>query len=313
LLAALYFSRAAAALSVDQASSAGVQNRLQIAASNLGLVKNLMSPSGASESETSHAVLTAAPIIGSADTRSSASLAPTLAALSLGSILGDAALSPLSVQTSYAAQTATGNFPYVLSGVSVSVGGKAAQLISVSPAQVNFLVPSGLASGTTEVIVTSDAGYVSRGTTTIAALAPALFSVSGNGTGAGVVLNAATGRQGPFDDLTPENFGTDKRTRLMLMATGISGGSVPNTNVNNDIHLGNGVLENYAESVAVEARVPDGRVFLLPVEFAGRQNMWGGLDQINIVLVSELKSVGTVTLTLIVGDQRSNSTTISMR
>jgi uncharacterized protein (TIGR03437 family) len=57
----------------------------------------------------------------------------------------------------------------------------------------------------------------------------------------------------------------------------------------------------------------DGRVFQLPVEFAGRQNTWGGLDQINVVLLPELRHAGTIELTLVVGVQRSNMTTISIR
>lgn len=317
LRAALYFSRAAAALSVEQLSSVGVQNRLQIAAAQLGQVKNLMLTAGGTSSSTTtssnHASVITAPVIGSADTRSSASFAPTLSALSLGSILGDATLSPLAMQTSFATPSASGLFPYELAGVSVTIGGKAAQLLAVSPSKVNFLVPFGLTSGTAEVIVTSDAGYVSRGTAPIATLAPALFAISETGAGAGIVLNAATGQQGSFADVTPENLGVDKRTRLMIMATGISGGGIPNTNASNDIHMGSSVLENFAEAVTVEARLQDGRVFLLPVEFAGRQSVWGGLDQINAVLLPGLKNAGTVELTLIVGGQRSNSTTISVR
>ncbi|HEY0405168.1 MAG TPA: carbohydrate-binding protein [Pyrinomonadaceae bacterium] len=312
LRASLYFSRAAAALSVEQLSSAGVQSRLQIAAAHLGLVKSLMLPSETASSG-AHASVTSAPVIGSADTRSSARFDTTLSPLSLGSILGDAVLSPLATQTKFATPAANGSLPYELSGVCVIIEGRAAQILAVSPSQVNFLVPAGVANGTAEVIVTSDAGYVSRGTVTVATLAPALFAVSGNGAGAGVALNAATNTQGPFNDVTPQNFGTDKRTRLMLMATGISGGGVANTNAGNDIRIGNTVLENFAESVIVEARLQDGRVFQLPVEFAGRQNTWAGLDQINVVLLPELRQAGTVELTLVVGLQRSNMTTISVR
>jgi uncharacterized protein (TIGR03437 family) len=314
LRSALYFSRAAAALSAEQLSSGGVQNRLQIAAAHLGLVKNLMLPSASStSSSTSHASALSTPVIGAADTRSSASFAPMLSPSSLGSIMGDAAVSPLTMQTAFATQAANNLFPYELGGVSVTIGGRAAQLLAISPSRVNFLVPSGLASGTAEVIVTSDAGYVSRGTTTIAAFAPAIFTVNGNGAGASLALNAATGKQGPFDDVTPENFGADKRTRLQLMATGISGGGLLNTNASNDIRLSTGVIANFAEALTVEARTQSGRVYRLPIEFAGCQSAWPGLDQVNVVLLPELKGAGTVELTLIVGNQRSNSTTISMR
>lgn len=313
LRVALYFTRAAAALCVARPASSGVQNRLQIAASYLGLVKNLMLPPGTGSSSSSHANLMTTPIIGAADTRSSASFAQTISSLSLGSILGDATLSPLASQTSFSTQAADGSFPYELSGVTVTINGQAAQLLSVSPARVNFLVPTGLATGSAEVIVTSDDGYVSRGTASVVTIAPALFATGGNGVGAGVVLNAATGAPGAFDDLTPQNFGTDKRTRLLLMATGIGGGGLANYDVSNDVRVGTDVVENFAESVQVEARLQDGRVFQLPVEFAGRQSSFAGLDQVNVVLLPELRHAGTVELTLVVGGQRSNSTTISVR
>jgi uncharacterized protein (TIGR03437 family) len=113
--------------------------------------------------------------------------------------------------------------------------------------------------------------------------------------------------------VTPQNFGPDKRTRLQLMATGISGGGILNANANNDVRLDNRVIENFAESLTVEARLPDGRVFALPVEFAGGLGAWAGLDQINVVLRPELQRAGTVELTIVVGNQRSNSTTILVR
>jgi uncharacterized protein (TIGR03437 family) len=277
------------------------------------VVKNLMLPQAAGSSSSNHASVVNTPVIGAADTRSSASFGQAISSLSLGSILGDAVLSPLALQTSFATQAADGSFPYELAGVSVTINGNAAQLFAVSPAQVNFLVPANLASGTAEVIVTSDAGYVSRGTTTVATLAPALFALSGNGAGSGAALNSATGTQGSFADVTPQNFGADKRTRLLLMATGFGGGGVANYDVSNDVRLGTEVLENYAESVSVEARLQDGRVFQLPVEFAGRQNSFAGLEQVNVVLLPELKHAGTIELTMVVGGQRSNSITISMR
>jgi uncharacterized protein (TIGR03437 family) len=251
-------------------------------------------------------------VIGPADTRSSASFAPLVAPASLGSIMGDAVQSPLASQVRVAVPTASGALPYELSGVSVTIGGRAAQLLSVSPSRIDFYAPPNVTSGEAEVIVTSLDGHVSRGTTAVSRIAPAIFTRNGIGTGAGIVLNSATQQRGSFSVSTQENLSSDKRTRLMLFATGISTG-VANTNVNNDIQFGTSVLKNLAESVAVEARMTSGQTVLLTVEYAGAQGDCIGLDQINVVLPPELDSAGVIELTLIVGNQRSNIATITVQ
>jgi uncharacterized protein (TIGR03437 family) len=172
-------------------------------------------------------------------------------------------------------------------------------------------VPADLPAGDTEVIVTSQDGYVSRGTVTIAPVMPGLFGTDGAGTG--IALNDATGSAATFDVTTPNTFGSDKRTRLQLFAAGFSAGAV-NTDAGNDVQLdGGGVLPNLAESVAVEARTSNGQVFQLPVEFAGALGRMAGVDQINCVLVPQLRGAGQVDLTLVVGGQRSNSVQIVVR
>jgi uncharacterized protein (TIGR03437 family) len=42
------------------------------------------------------------------------------------------------------------------------------------------------------------------------------------------------------------------------------------------------------------AHTQDGHVYSLPVEFAGPQGGIPGLDQINVVLIPELRGAGTV-------------------
>lgn len=314
LLASLYFARAAAALAAAENPSVGVQSRLQIVASQLGQVKALMQTvTGASApsymAHASSALSTL--VIGPADTRSSASFAPLLAPASLGSIMGDAAQSPLASQVRVAVPTATGALPYELSGVSVTIGGRAAQLLSVSPSRIDFYAPPSVTAGEAEVIVTSLDGHVSRGTTLVSRIAPAIFTRNGIGTGAGIVLNSATQQRGSFSASTQENLSSDKRTRLMLFATGISYG-VANTNVNNDINMGTSVLKNLTESVAVEARTSGGQTIQLMVEYAGAQGGLFGLDQINVVVPPELEGAGVIELTIIVGGQRSNIATLTI-
>jgi hypothetical protein len=115
-----------------------------------------------------------------------------------------------------------------------------------------------------------------------------------------------------FDIETPWNFGPDKRTRVRLYATGVSN-TAANTNPANDLFV-NGFLEpNRAESVMVEARLADGSLYNLPVEFAGIAGTVPGLDQVTVILIPQMRGVGTVILTLIINGLRSNSGTISIR
>lgn len=317
LRAALYFSRAAAALTSANAPLSGVQNRLRIAATQLGAVKNLMQPVSSSLTfgETAHAVsATTTPVIGTGDIRSSASFAPAISPGSLGTILGNPALSPLSSKTSQAQQSANGSLPYELAGVSVTIGGRAAPLIAVAPSQVNFYIPADVATGPVEFLITTQDGYVSQGTAHIfpATAVPAIFTTNGIGTGTGMVLNAMTRAQGSFEVKTQANLGADKQTRLMIMATGISAGAA-NKNTANDIRSGGSTVVNFAESVAVEAHTRAGRTYVLPVEYAGASGLLPGLEQVNVRLLPELKGAGDVTLTIIVGSERSNAATVFVR
>jgi uncharacterized protein (TIGR03437 family) len=150
-------------------------------------------------------------------------------------------------------------------------------------------VPPNLSLGEKEVIVTLQEGYVSRGMITVVALAPGIFTVNGNGMGDAVVLNAATMMGGTFKITTPENFGADKQTRLLILTSGFSNGAA-NTNAINDVKLGTSIFANLAESVAIEARMSDGRVFQLPVEFAGPSGRNDGVDQVNVRLMRELEN-----------------------
>jgi len=294
LRASLYFARGAAALAGIHAPAAGIQNRLQIVAYHLLRATNFMSSGGVTELPPGAQAFAVGgtPVIGPAEALSTASFVPILAPAGLATILGDPNQSPLSTQTTYASLSYAGDLPYELNGVSVAIGGRAARLISVSPSRIYFCVPTGLPVGETEVIVTSQEGYVSWGMTTIATLVPGIFTVDGYGMGDAVVLNAVTLKSGEFNVTTPGNFGPDKQTRLMIFASGLSNGS--------------SIFPNIAESVVVEARTIDNRIFQLPVEFVGPSGRSYGLDQINVRLIPELRGAGSVELVLVIAGQRSN-------
>ncbi|MFN2599259.1 MAG: hypothetical protein ABR563_18980, partial [Pyrinomonadaceae bacterium] len=196
-----------------------------------------------------------------------------------------------------------------LAGVSVTVGGRAAQILSVSPSRVGFVAPAGLPAGDAEVIVTLQQGYVSRGTVTISPVAPGIFTSDGSGAGGALVLNAATFSGGSFDVWTQGNFSADKHTRLMIFATGLRG--APNSNATNDVA---GAGANLAESVTVEAHLQNNTVYQLQVEYAGAaQSGASGVDQVNVVLPPFLMGAGQVDLTIIVSGQRSNAASVIVR
>ena len=76
-------------------------------------------------------------------------------------------------------QATTLPLPATLGGVSVTVAGEPAPLYYVSPTQINFQVPAGLAPGTWPVIVTVGGNPTPPSNIQIAAQAPAIFLIGG--------------------------------------------------------------------------------------------------------------------------------------
>lgn len=199
---------------------------------------------------------------------------------------------------------------YELGGVSVTVGGAAVSLISISPTAITFNVPADLPGGIADVIVTSRDGYVVHTTASVTGLNPTIFTQQGDANSTGAIVNSFAFSQGAFSPFSLGWFGDGGNTRLTILATGISTG-LTNSNLSNDISLGNGkVIENYADAVAVEARLADGRVISLPVEFAGSSGPVRGMDQVTIKLTPDLAGAGNVQITVIAGGRRSNTTRI---
>jgi len=199
---------------------------------------------------------------------------------------------------------------FELGNVSVTIKGQAAEVLSVSPSNITFKVPSDLTGGLADVIVTSRGGFISFSTANVFGLNPTIFMNSEN-TGAGVLLNGLNVQSGTFSTTSPgQLIGLDTRTRISFFATGVSSALV-NTDLGNDVLLANGQrLPNLAESVKVEARTSSGATVMLPVEYAGPQGVLSGLDQITVMLPPQLSGAGNVQLTVIVGSARSNQVNI---
>ena len=162
-----------------------VRNRLQIAASRLAQAGSLLpgGSTGGTLGDDAHApALASPPVIGAASVLNGATAAPFLAPNSMGFIYADqTGQTPLAMQQAATAQLTADALPFELASASVTIAGRAAQVFDVSPTRISFCVPAGLPAGDAEVIVTSQEGYVSRGTVTIGAIAPGLFSAHGAG------------------------------------------------------------------------------------------------------------------------------------
>lgn len=311
LLAAYYFTRADAAIAEQSGPSANMRAHLERIIGHLAITEDLMRYGSLTPETIQLALLVNARTnltVGVPGTGLGPVADGQVSPSSLGSIFGDPVNSPLSTQTQFA-DLSTNGMPYELAGVSVSVGGQLVPVSFVSPARVTFLVPSTLPFGEFEVIVVSQSGYVSRGLITVAPNVTRILTAAGDEAGPALAFNDAKQVMEQLPVTTRHNLSADKRTRVSFFATGVSG-SAANTDTRNDVTVDTTLVLNLAESVIVEARTQDNRIYNLPVEFAGARPALPGLDQVNVVLVPQLQGAGRVLLTLIVNGRRSNAPTI---
>ncbi len=194
--------------------------------------------------------------------------------------------------------------PLSLGGTSVSVKDASgtelpAALSYVSPTQVNFAVPAGLAPGTATVKVTNGLGVVTAGTVPIANVSPGLFSADATGAGvaaASIVRVHADGTQ-TFEQVAqydaaskkfaavPVDVSTDQ-VYLVLYGTGL----------------------RHAASVAVTIGGTPATV-----AYAGPQLQYPGLDQVNVLVPSSLAGRGSVAVQLTADGQGANAVGISVK
>ena len=309
--AAGLFSKATTGLALRAASSPNIRNNLLRIASHLAIAEDLMrfgiitssTLIQATSTKTRTDVVVGQAVIGYGS--ASMSIAPA----SLGSITGTGNVQPMVSLTTFAELTADNSLPYEVGGLSVTVGGVAVPVLYASPFTIKFFLPSDVALGTGEIIIASQDGYICQGTINVERGNSKIMTVADDDISTAVVTNATTQVTGMFGITTAENPGNDKRTRLSIFATGISG-SASNTNPENDLQVSGVTRPNFAESVVVEALTSGGQVFTLPVEFAGAEGILPGIDQVNVVLIPQLKAAGSVRLTLIINGRRSNSPTI---
>ena len=224
------------------------------------------------------------------------------------------AVAPNSLASLFGANLAPGTaqafsqpLPTELGGVTLTVTDAAgtqrnAPLVYVSPGQINFVVPDGVAAGTATFTVTNgSANQVATGA--VQPVAPTLFAMNGAGSGVAaataITVQVANPQlQGPvpvFQCTTsgcvsvPINLGVDTPVYVTFYGTGIrSRSSLANVTVTI-----NGVS--------------------VPVLYAGPTPGYAGLDQVNVGLVLSLRGSGESKVVLTVDGQASNTVTINIQ
>ncbi len=174
----------------------------------------------------------------------------------------------------------------------------AATPIYVSPGQVNYWLPPGIASGAATVTITNGAGYSSSSALRVTGVAPAIFVQGDN-------------LQGPPAAFVDYVNGSSSNIKPAYACAGQTCSPVP-IDLN---QASNVVLELYATGVRNSyqyvAVVIAGHEY--SVDFAGAQTQYVGLDQVNITLPGSLTGSGKVPLQLVVDTQISNTVIIHIQ
>jgi uncharacterized protein (TIGR03437 family) len=174
---------------------------------------------------------------------------------------------------------------------------RSAELLFVSPAQVNYVLPAEPASDSATVVITSGDGSVATETIQIADVAPGLFSANANGEGvaAAVALRVKPDGTQSYEPVAQFDAAQNKfvslpidlgqatdQVFLILFGTGIRGRSA---------------LTAVTASIGGTAS---------EVLFAGPQGLFEGLDQINLRLPRSLAGRGEIEVALVVDGKSAN-------
>lgn len=106
-----------------------------------------------------------------------------------------------------------------------------------------------------------------------------------------IAFNGATLTRGPFTLFTEQNFGFDKRTRIMLFVLNI---------------------ESDASNISVHAQNSTLGSVSLPVEFVGKVPGFDWLTQVKVALPDSLAHAGDVSLRVVSNGMTSNHARISI-
>jgi uncharacterized protein (TIGR03437 family) len=202
------------------------------------------------------------------------------------------------------AATPSTNLPTTLAGVSVTVQDNAgtsatAPLFFVSAGQINFLVPPNLANGPATVTVVKNSSPVATSAIQLAAVAPALFTANSNGKGVAAAYFSTAANPTIFAFTCGSTAGSCVSAPFDI---GTTGGAVL-------VLYGTGIRNNSGLSTV---KVTIGGIAATPV-YAGPQNQFPGLDQINVPVPASLAGKGEVDVVLAVNGTVANTVRVAFK
>lgn len=212
------------------------------------------------------------------------------------------ALVEKSIVAAFGIQLATGTegassqpLPTTLAGTTVKIRDsngveRLAPLFYVSPGQVNYEIPAGIATGPATVTISNGNGFAAIGKTDIKATAPSIFTYDASGSGAAAALDAFTFAPGPFNATQPGG----QPNIIAVFGTGLGGDA---TETPDDVHG------------SVTTRI-NGAIVI--TQYAGTAPGYVGLNQYNIELPVGI-TAGTYSFTVSRGGVTSNPVTITIR
>lgn len=167
----------------------------------------------------------------------------------------------------------------------------------VSPGQINWLVPSGTATGPAVLQITNPQNDSVLSTINIQNVGPGLFTANASGSGA-VIGSLLTYPQGS----------TQFTTQSLYSGGNANPVSLGDDSTSNFLVLYGTGLRNYQSSLSAQIGST-----VLPVAFTGAQGTFFGLDQVNILVPHSFAGSGLQNLTVTVDGATSNTVQVQFQ
>ena len=198
--------------------------------------------------------------------------------------------------------------PTVLAGLNVIVTDsdgveRAAPLFFASPAQVNYLMPSGMANGLALITVTCGE-KIYESMRTIESTGPGLFSADGNGRGlvSGLVVRIKSDGSTSYEPIGQYNE-TSGQTEAAPIDLGPAGDRVFLLVYGTGFRHNSGLDRITAKIGGVESQVI----------YAGEEGHFYGVDQANILIPRSLAGQGNVEIALTVDGKEANIVNVKIK
>jgi uncharacterized protein (TIGR03437 family) len=203
--------------------------------------------------------------------------------------------------------------PSVLGGTRVTIHGLnsdlPAQILFVSPGQINFIVPPTAATGSATIRITRDATtgpshLVAAANVFVASVSPGLFSANANGRGVPAAIAVRSSSDGT-------------QVNLPVFQCGATAGSCAPVPVDLGAPADDVVLVLYGSGIQGVSS-PSGVTVRIggvnsDVLYSGPQGSLAGLDQINVRIPRSLAGTGNADIALTVDGIPANIVSISIR